>query len=104
MKKNALIIIFILFCGLSFAQEVPVGKDQFYVLDNFSDMIKSHISPYILKDGSAVQALNVTLNIQFKHLLLTLIQSVSLVYARLFTIVVLTENVGHSSHIKTTLL
>ncbi|NCA68208.1 MAG: hypothetical protein EOM87_09130, partial [Clostridia bacterium] len=63
--KKLLFIIFAFISLTAHAQEMPIGRDQFYSIENFSDMLKSHVSPYLIKDGSATEALNVNANDEY---------------------------------------
>ena len=50
----------VLFCFPCYAQQ-----DQFFVIDDFSKLLNSHVSPYLVKDSSAVDVLNVRANDQY---------------------------------------
>jgi len=70
MVKKILIALVILCCGCtpSFAQDARRASDIWYVLDDFSGMLTSHVSPYLIKKDSAQQALNVRANEEYGSL------------------------------------
>ena len=65
MKKLYLILWLLFLATISFAQ---LAKDQIFVIDDFSKMLKSHTSPYIGNDNSALDVLNVRVNEQYGSL------------------------------------
>ena len=69
MKKLNIIII-LAFCLIgtnSFAQNAQVSE-SFYSINDFSSMMKSHMSDDLVEKGSAKQAINVRPNIKFGNL------------------------------------
>ena len=63
MKKHLIIILALCLIGTNaFAQDARLQKEGFYVVNDFSGMLNSHVSPYLIADGSAQQALNVRPN------------------------------------------
>ncbi|MEA2036128.1 MAG: hypothetical protein U9O94_01365 [Nanoarchaeota archaeon] len=59
MRRIILTIFLCLLCSVSSAQISAISTDNFYVIDDFSGLLKSHVSAYLMPKNSAVQALNV---------------------------------------------
>lgn len=70
MVKKVLIIIsvMLLLCTASFSQDARRASDIWYILDDFSGMLKSHMSPFLIEKDSAQQALNVRANEKYGSL------------------------------------
>lgn len=67
MKKFLIVLTLLLAPFVVIADDL-LSKDAIYTIDNFSDMEKSHVSPYLLKDGAATQATNVRANEEYGSL------------------------------------
>ena len=65
MKKYIILLFIVFFSSVCHAQ---VQTNLFYEISDFSEMLNSQVSPFILQNGSATQADNVRANEQFGSL------------------------------------
>lgn len=70
MVKKVLIIISIVLalCAPSFSQDARRASDIWYIIDDFTGMLQSHVSPFLTEKNAAQQALNVRVNEQYGSL------------------------------------
>ena len=68
MRKLILAGLILLSATCSFAQNAVISKDSIYTISNFSGMLTSHVSRYLIKENSALQAINVLPNEKYGSL------------------------------------